>query len=511
MVDRSHLIRVCGLTVSGLLAMLPVPAHAARTDFFSEARTSSFWMTASAGQLGTGDSSGLCGLDPTMDAGQEVSGTAALLVSDARFRHQLAVSLGYIAPVCTTILRRPMGGFDYRGEYAFSARTRFSGQARANVDVFDRTLDIRSGSASSGGTGSGQFFLTGQANFEFAHTFSRQFGARAAASWKALEPFGSLDALPNFLTLGPMESIEGVAAFGRVFDRHRLELSFRYRASWFYAGTVKDLFPREQVKPAHDGFLSGTWEYKLDRRFAFRTETGLAAAMQPHLCEVFDPLIRASGGCSIDGAAGGIRGLEDAPPLEWAFSKTGTLTVAGELALDYTGPRRRMNLRLARGYEPDPYGAGLTLWDRLAADFSVMPKWGVALYGSAQLLHGVQTSPARVSPLPEGVALQPVSPQNRTLYLAMGNVGASYDVAGPVAVFVEANVFAMAIRGAGVSETPAEGKTYPAEVARFPQDPAQATQNTARCTVFVGVRARFETMANSRREADLLQNVRLFP
>ena len=60
MVDRSHLRRVCGLTVSGLLAMLPVPAHAARTDFFSEARTSSFWMTASAGQLGTGDSSGLC-------------------------------------------------------------------------------------------------------------------------------------------------------------------------------------------------------------------------------------------------------------------------------------------------------------------------------------------------------------------------------------------------------------------------------------------------------------------
>ncbi len=494
-------------------------ARADRIDFLGELRSSSMVGFANAGQFGTGDDRGPCGVSPRFDFGQEVSGTATMLATSRRYRHQLSLSVGYIAQYCTPILRRPVFGLDYKAEHALTSRTRLSGQARATVDVFDRTLDVRSGSGAmmdpnlptTTQSASGQFFITPSASIELSHAFSEQYGLRVGLSWKALELLEAVDTLPTYSTLGPMESVEVSVLALRNFDRHRFDLPLRYRLSALYSGTLRDILPRSDVKPAHDVFVGAAWEYKLDQRFTVRTETGLIAAAQPHLCTRLDPLLVAGNRCSIDGRVQGIRGNENPPPLEVAIGTVGTLSFGGEVSLGYVGPRRRFDVRLARGYEPDPYAGALSLWDRLGGDFLIRPFWELAIYGSAQLMHGTQTSPGRVSPPSEDPFLQLVSPQNRTMYLLISSVGGSYRVVGPLSVFAEGNVFAMAIRGERVPEYPALGQPVKAEVSRFPTDPTQSTQNSSRFALQLGIRVQFDTLPVPRRESELLRDARALP
>ena len=76
------------------------------------------------------------------------------------------------------------------------------------------------------------------------------------------------------------------------------------------------------------------------------------------------------------------------------------------------------------------YAGALSLSERLSGNMHWRPLWNLLLYGNAQLLHAAQTSPARVSPSSEVLLLQPLSPQNRTLWMAMGQVAAEYRVVG---------------------------------------------------------------------------------
>lgn len=506
------------ITVVGLL-FASGRASADRIDFLGEIRSSSMFAAANAGQFGTGDDHGPCGASPRYDMGQEVSGTATLLATSSQSRHQLSLSLGYAAQYCTPILRRPVFGLDYRGEHAWTSRTKISGQARVTVDVFDRTLDVRSGSGAmadpnlpkTNQSASGLFFVTPSASIELNHAFTSQYGLRVNLAWKALELLESLDALPTYSTLGPMESASLDVVFGRSFDRHRFDVPLRYRISELYSGTLRDLLPRGDVKPAHDVFVGGGWEYKLDQRFTFRTEAGLIAAAQPHLCTRFDPLLVVGNRCSIDGRVQGIRGSINPPPLEVSVGTVGTLSFGGEISLGYVGPRRRFDIRLARAYEPDPYAGALTLWDRLGGDFLVRPIWDWAIYGSAQLMHGAQTSPGRVSPPSEDPFIQLVSPQNRTIYLVMSTLGSSYRVVGPLSVFAEGSVFAMAIRGERVLEYPALGQPVKAEVSRFPTDPLESTQNSSRFALYLGIKVQLDTLPVPRRESELLRDARALP
>lgn len=494
-------------------------AEAARFDFLGEIRTSTFVGVANAGQYGTGDDTGSCGADPGWDIGGETSATVAFLAHSKRFRHQLALSLGYSAQLCTPILRRPSFGFDYRGEHALSSRTRITGQARAGIDVFDRTLDTRSGQVGqsdpnlppSSQSASGQFFITSSASVELQHSLSDRSALRAGLSWRALEILGSIDSLPIFSTLGPMQTLEASFALGRTWNRHRVEVPLRYRLSALYSSTFRDVLSRSEVKPAHDAFVGAAWEYKLDQRFTMRAETGFGIAAQPHLCVRLDPLLIAGDRCSIDGRVHGIRGNLHPPPLESSIGQFSTLTVAGEVSLGYVGPRRRFDLRLARGYEPDPYAGALTLWDRLGGDFLYRPVWEVSLYGALQLMHGAQTSPARVSQPADGPLIQVVSPQNRTIYMLLSSLGVGFNFWGPISAFAEGNVFAMAIRGEQVPEYPALPKEFPTEVARFPFDPSLSWQNSTRFVMYVGLRAQLDTLKQSRREIELLREARSLP
>ena len=219
---------VAALTAAAGL-LLCQTALADRIDFLGEVRSSSFVGVANAGQFGTGDDSGPCGPTPSWDGGQEVSGTATMLATSRRYRHQVSVSLGYSTQLCTPILRRPVFGFDDRFEHALSSKTRLTGQARALIDVFDRTLDVRSGSGNmsdpslpmASQSASGLFFITPSASLELSHTFRDQYGLRVGLAWKALELLASLDQLPTYSTLGPMESLETSAIFGRSFTHDR--------------------------------------------------------------------------------------------------------------------------------------------------------------------------------------------------------------------------------------------------------------------------------------------------
>ncbi|HNO69506.1 MAG TPA: hypothetical protein PKI49_13405, partial [Pseudomonadota bacterium] len=103
------------------------------------------------------------------------------------------------------------------------------------------------------------------------------------------------------------------------------------------------------------------------------------------------------------------------------------------------------------------------------------------------------------------------SPQNRTMYLLISSVGGSYRVVGPLSVFAEGNVFAMAIRGERVPEYPALGQPVKAEVSRFPTDPTQSTQNSSRFALQLGIRVQFDTLPVPRRESELLRDARALP
>jgi hypothetical protein len=249
--------------------------------------------------------------------------------------------------------------------------------------VFDRTLDVRSGSGNmidpnlpmTSQSASGQYFFTTSASVELQHTWNDRYGLRAGLSWRALELLSSLDSLPTYSTLGPMQSIEASAIFGRNFRRHRFELPLRYRLSYLYAGTWRNVLSASRssqpmmsssVAPGNTSSISAS---------PCAPKPGSSSLRRPHLCTRLDPLLVVGDRCSIDGRVRGIRGNDNPPPLEVAAGPLATLSFGGEVSLSYVGPRRRFDLRLTRGYEPDAYAGALTLWDRLGGDFVVRPKW----------------------------------------------------------------------------------------------------------------------------------------
>lgn len=541
----SFLPRRCGTwalaAASALVLGYAGEAAGKRLDFGGEVRADNSASFGSVGQFGALGGGGPCGYNPTADAGAELSGSVAALLHSARYRHQLTASLGYYALYCTPLLRRPVGGIDYRGEHTLGERTRLQGAARYTFDVFDRSFDALSGTYSpagltspavSGGKSAGLPYMIGQLSFEVTHALSKRYGLRGGMQVSSLEILGALNQLPYYSTLGPMEAVAFSAGAARDENRHRFELTGRYRASTYYSAGWLNLRTRGQVPAAHDVQLTPGYEYKLSTTLTLRVEAGAAIATQPHLCVQLDPLLIAGNRCSIDARAPGIRGYDGAPPLEAPLGRLATLTPVGEASLTYNAPRRRFELHLVRGYEPDPYAGALSLSERLSGNLHWRPLWNLLLYGNAQLLHAAQTSPARVSPSSEVLLLQPLSPQNRTLWMAMGQVAAEYHVVGPLSVFLETSFQALKIRGERVLQIPNQGPGLSAEVSTFPTAYSYVSENiqgdqrqlsliqdrsggvyqdTYRVNLILGVRGQLDTLPSRRREPDLFTDARAVP
>lgn len=524
-----------------LAAGAPERAAADRLDVAGEVRANGSVSFGSVGQFGTLGGSGPCGYNPTTDGGGDISGSLTGLARSARYRHQLTLSAGYSALYCTPLLRRPVGGLDYRGEHALSDRTRLQGTARYTFDVFDRSFDALSGTYSpaglssgtvTGGNSAGLPYMLGQTSLEGTHAFSKVYGLRGGVQVNSLEILGPLNQLPYYSTLGPMEAVTLSLGGAREENRHRFELGLRYRASTYYSAGWLNLRARGRVPAAHDGQLTPAYERKLSQTLTLRVEAGAAIATQPHLCVQLDPLLIAGDRCSIDARAPGIRGYDGAPPLEAHLGRLATLTPVGEVSLTYLAPRRRFELHLVRGYEPDPYAGALSLSERLSGNMHYRPLWDLLLYGNAQLLHAAQTSPARVSPSSEILLLQPLSPQNRTLWMTMGQVGAEYHVIGPLSVFFETTFQALKIRGERVPQIPSQGPGLAAEVSTFPtvysyvgevtqgdvrqlsliQDRSGSVyQDTYRVNLILGVRGQLGTLPPTQREMELFTETRAVP
>lgn len=531
---------LCGLAAA-LFSLSAGEAAAQRLDFGGEVRADTNVGFGSVGQFGTLGGSGPCGANPTTDGGGDVSATATALLHSPRYRHQLTVSVGYDALYCTPLLRRPVGGLDYRSDHALTERTRLQATARYTFDVFDRSFDALSGTYSATGTSdptgttgksAGLPYMLGQASLEVAHAFTKQYGLRGGVQVSSLEVLGALNQLPYYSTLGPMEAVTLHVTASREESRSRFELPLRYRVSTFYSAGWLSIRGRGQVPAAHDAQLTPAYERKLTSQLTLHVEAGAAVAAQPHLCLELDPLLLAGDRCSIDARAPGIRGYDGAPPLEAQLGRRATLTPVGEASLIYTAPRRRFELHLARGYEPDPYAGALSLSERLSGNLSWRPLWELLVYGNAQLLHAAQTSPARVSPAADGLLLQPLSPQNRTLWITQGLLGVDYHVVGPLSVFFETTFQALKIRGERVPQIPNQGPDLVAEVSTFPSvysytgevivgDQRQlqlvqdrtgtAYQDTYRVNLIFGVRGQLSTLPTPRREADLFTETRAVP
>lgn len=538
----SRVSRLLGLAVV-LAGLFAGEAAAQRLDFGGEVRADANISFGSIGQFGTLGGTGPCGNNPTTDGGGDVSATVTALLHSPRFRHQLTLSAGYDALYCTPLLRRPVGGFDYRGEHSLTERTRLQAAARYTIDVFDRSFDALSGTYSStvtgaadptgaGGKSAGLPYLLGQASLEVSHAFNKLYGLRGGVQVNSLEVLGALNQLPYYSTLGPMEAVALHLTAAREQSRDRFELALRYRVSTYYSAGWLSIRGRGQVPAAHDAQLTPGFERKLTPTLTLHVEAGAAVAAQPHLCLQLDPLLIAGDRCSIDARAPGIRGYDGAPPLEAQLGRRATLTPVGEVSLAYAAPRRRFELHFARGYEPDPYAGALSLSERLSGHMSWRPLWELLLYGNAQLLHAAQTSPARVSPAADGLLLQPLSPQNRTLWITQGLIGADYHVVGPLSVFFETTFQALKIRGERVPQLPNQGPDLVAEVSTFPSvyaytgevtngDQRQlllvqdrtgtAYQDTYRVNLIIGVRGQLNTLPTPRREADLFTETRAVP
>jgi hypothetical protein len=423
---------------------------------------------------------------------------------------------------------------DYRGEHALTDRTRLSATARYVTDVFDRSFDTLAGTLVSGmaqpvltttlplGESAGLRNLIGQASLEVTHAFSKLYGLRAGAHLYSLEVLGDLGQLPDYSTLGPMESVQLYAIGNREQNRDRFELPLRYRVSNYYSRTWLSIRTRSQVPASHDLQLSPVWERKLTSKLTLHIEAGVAIGVQPQLCVQIDPLLIGSNRCSIDVRAPGIRGHDDPAPAEVQLGPLATMTPAAEVSLMYTAPRRRFELRYVRGYEPEPYAGALSLIDRLSGDLHWRPLWDLLLFGNAQLLHSAQTSPARVDQLPEGLLRQPISPQNRTLWMAMGVLGAEYHVLGPLSVFFETTFQALHIRGVTVPQRPSPSPNLTTQVSPFETGTTMmtGTGSTAVTTLYpdpyrvnllLGVRGQWDTLPSTRREPDLFTETRAIP
>jgi hypothetical protein len=513
-------------------------AAADRMDLGGELRADGNLGFGSPGQFGSSNGSGPCGgsayAPPTVDGGGDLTGSATVLFSSARYRHQLTGSLGYDALYCTPQLRRVVGGIDYRGEHALSDRTRFSFTVRYVTDVFDRSFDSLGGTLTGNtakpvvlttvslGGSAGLRYTIGQAGAEVTHAFTKLYGLRAGVHLNSLEVLGPLNQLPDYSTLGPMESVQFFAIATREHNRNRYELPLHYRVTNFYPRTFLDVRSRSQVPAAHDLQLSPVWERKLSPKLTLHVEAGVAIGVQPQLCLQLDPLLIGSNRCSIDARAPGIRGYDGAPPLEAQLGRLGTITPAAEVSLAYQGPRRRFEVHYVRGYEPEPYAGALSLIDRLSGDVRYRPIWDLLLYGNAQFLHSSQTSPARVDPIDNGVLQQPLSPQNRSLWMAMGVLGADYHVTGPLSVYFLSTFQAMRIRGEKVPQIPSQGAALATQVAPFETGTATTVgtgadaltityANPYRVSLLLGVRAQFDTLPSTRREPDLFTETRAIP
>jgi hypothetical protein len=454
--------------------------------------------------------------------------------------------------VCTPFLRRPVGGFDLRGEHALSERTRLTASGHAVFDRFDRANDARSGNTMDAampatptptdrGQAAGLPFMQGSFSLELQHSPSKRYGLRAGLTLRLLELLDTVAKLPEFSTLGPMESAELLVTGVRELVQGRIEVPLRYRVSHFYPGTLQELPPadpkqlpalaleRSAVPPAHDLYLAGAYQRRISPRLTLHVEAGPALAVQPHLCTRLDLQLIPDGRCSIDPRILGIRGFDAPPPLEAQISQLATLTLAGEVSLSYARPRARFEVKVARGYEPDPYAGALALLDRLAVDFQWRPLWELTLSGNVQLLHSAYSSLGRVDDPPDRglMKTQVVSPQNRTLYMSLGTLSADWQLHRFVAVFLETNFQIFGIRGERVPldpRSPNSGMPGDTQVPRFPTAPASTTtplatvmdvdagyQQTQRLAVMLGARVFFGTFPVPRREADLLIQARATP
>lgn len=517
--------RRLGALAAALTVLAAASARGGPIEWAAEVRAAGSAAVASVGQFGSDDPAERpCGDQPIFDGGGQVGATVAGVIQGRTHRYQLSLSGGYVALRCTPLLRRPVFALDYRGEHSFHERTRVSSAAHVNVDVFDRTLDLRTGMLAPGDTPpqdpgkaagapiAGTHYLLGQASLDVQHLLPGRLGRhglRAGVEARVLQLLEVERAQSEYSTLGSM--LTGAISLGWFLDRPsgqsrgRIEVPLRYRVSQFDPATYQGVATRWQIAPAHDldGRVHG--EYRPQPSWTLTGNIGLAGTYQPQLCAALDPQLVAEDRCSIDSRAPGIRGTEGPPKLELLLGRRGTLAPVGELGAAYATPKQRFELRLQRSYEPDPYAGALSLGERVLLDLWVRPTPTLFFYGGVQLMHIAESSPARVTPVVEPTAVQLLSPQNRTVWLMQGLLGVDYVAARPLALFAELSGNAMAIRGEAVSSTDRS-----LEIGAFPVDAARdATapryQSTARLQLLVGLRLVFES---TQRERDLLLGAR---
>lgn len=500
----------------GLVAASGGAAEAARLDLFGELRGAGLAILGSPVQFGGGGPNGRCGEAPPADGGAYFAGTGLLSVTAPAYSYRLALSAGYYAIACTDSLRRPLGGLDYRGRHRFGERTQLRSGLRGNFDVFDRTLDIRLGTFDPSQQelapppAAGTVYLTANAYVELERWLDRRHALRATASLQTMQIFTDIRRLAEYTTLGPMTAAELQLDGVRAEQRDVVQLSLRYRVSHYYPVTLALDHPQGEVPPAHDGSVRAQYERRLSPLLTLRGDLGVALARQDQLC-VAGPALQAQNSCSIDWSAPGVRGAANAPAAEFALGRRTTGTFVGEVGLRYQSQRHSIEATLSRGYEPNAYAAALDLANRLSATAQLRPFPALLLTGSALIGHHGHTSPGRLSSVnPDDLEAPRVSPQNRTMIMTQGSLGADWTLRRSVAVFGQLDAQVFAIRGEEVQARDQGGAPRPdmdgqvPQVAGFPQG-GDAFQTVWRLSFLVGVRVFTEP---PRREPGLLQSVR---
>lgn len=499
----------------GSLLLLARPAQAGLFDWGGELRAGGFVSFASSGQLD------LCN-DPMgggaalTDGGGLVSATVVGVASAPNFRYQLGLTIGYNGQACTQLLRRVFGGLDFRAEHSLSKRTRITAATRLLLSSFDRTVGV----VSVGAGNAGQYFLTGDATLDLEHSPRSNLLLKFSTALRLFQTFDPPDLSERFSTLGPMELFDAGVTVARLFARDRVEGVLHYRVAHFFPALLIDVYRRNTVVPAQSFDGRASWERQFSDRLTLHIDAGVALGIQPHLCVQITPELRALDRCSIDLSQLSVRGPEGAPPVELGLGQFTTLAPVAEISLTYKERRRRVSVSLYRGYDGDPYASALSLVERLSIDMAIRPLWELLIYGNAQVAHLGQTTLARVTDYTE-MSPQVVSPQNRTLFLTMGQFGLDYTIKRPLALFAELNFQVLGIRGERVrgsamgpdprSELDPAPIVVLQEVSPFPADNDEFRyQKTSRVTVFAGLRVFIEPRAG-RREADALATGRAVP
>lgn len=513
----------------------PGAARAERWLYGGEVRVSSQYTAGREGQFGEPDGSGPCGPEPQNDGAVLVDATGVLMAKTPRYTYRLGLAAAYRGYFCTSALRQPLFGLDFRADHRLSERAYISGTLRATLDAFDRNVDIRTASAEADaaqgpgettrGTAGTRFLILG-GGLEGERRFAGRSGLRLGAAGQALVIFAEPGLFSQYTTLGPMEAGEAFVAPFYDNTRHRVEVPLRYRVSHYYPATLQPASKERggpewsftEVPVAHDGSLRGAYEHRPSPLSSVRVEAGLAYAHMGNLCLPRDPLLIEAGSCSIDRAASGVRGAEGAPPLEVGIGQRGVGTLVGAVSYTYQGRRLGYEVTLSRDYEPNAYAGALDLVDRLRGDLLWRPRRDLTLVASAQAGHMAHTSLGRVNVETGALGMQTVSPQNRTLYMMQGAVGMDYKAAGPLAFYVRADAQVFGIKGervvgrtpGGVIESPVRYVSpFPQEAAADPMNPpvpplpAESYQSVWRVGLTVGVR--LFALPSSRDEAALLE------